>query len=313
MMFRGGRTKNQSTNQSVRPRNVQTTVDASFRRNAAFVSKSQREKAAQHRSATERQIEQKRQKAHQQVKRRIIFVLACGIVVFAAFTFRIQTVTLDSNASSRFSDNDRMYYQETIEKAVTEHTLFSQSWLLDTAPLEAALLKQFPEVSHIAFTKKSPLHKELVVTLRFRTPVFTWKDASGVQQYVDAEGILFAKNLDPAAEEGELTTIEDQSGTVLDTGTTVLTREIVTFIGQLHAKLPPLYEGTKIEKVIIPIATREVQVKMTGIPYVIKFSSNRTLEEQVSELQTLLQFMKGSGVTPGAVVDIRVPHKAFYR
>lgn len=311
-MFKGGNRKQQQR-ESVRPRKVQPTVDASFRRNVAFVSKSQREKADQHRTVTERQLLQKRQQAHRRIKIRAALFAVAGILVVAGFVLRVQTVAIRSNASSKLSGEEAAMYQKNIQTEALQHTIASQSWLLDEDMLAQAIYRQFPEIADITFSKKAPLQRDLIATIRFRTPVFTWVDAQNVRQYVDAEGVLFTKNLDPSVQDASLATIEDQSGVVLAAGDTVLTKEIITFIGGLHKRLPPLYGGASIEKVMIPAATREVQVKMANKPYTIKFSSSRSLDEQVGELQTLLQYLEGSGVRPGATVDMRVAHKAFYR
>lgn len=299
--------------QSVRPRQVQPTVDSSFRRNSAFVSKSQREKAAQQQSITERQQLQKKRRAVRRLKRRLLGAILVGLIVTGGLLYRISSVQIISNASSRLSHTDLAAYQERVRQTAIDHTFLYQVWAVDTHALAVALQDEFPEIHHITFAKKPPLYRELVATIRFRTPVFTWIDAAGVRQYVDSEGILFARNLDPSVQDAALPVIEDQSGVVLSSGDTVLTKEIIAFIGRLHSKLPPLYEGGKIEKVIIPPATREVQIKMASQPYIIKFSSVRDLEEQASELQLLLQHLEGSGVVPAAVIDMRVPHRAFYK
>lgn len=314
MILRGGSRQKRQTPQSVRPRQMRATVDASFRRNVAFISKNQREKAAQHRNATERQLLQKHQQARRRLKMRIVFVAVCGLLLATGFLFRITAVEVVSNASSKLSETDKARYQRIVQEEASRHTILKQSWLLDTNAFTDSLYKRLPEISHVAFSKKSPFHQALTATIRFRTPVFTWMNATGTRQYVDAKGVLFEKNLDPSVAESSLTTVEDQSGTVLAAGDTVLTQEIVTFIGQLHAKLPPLYGGAEIKKVIIPTATREVQIKVDQQPYLIKFSATRPLEEQVGELQLLLQHLQGSGgIIPTTVIDMRVPHKAFYK
>lgn len=313
MILRGGRRSKQQTVQSVRPRQVRPTVDASFRRNAAFVSKSQREKTDQQRTATERQLLQKKHRTQRRLKMRLMAAAFCMLMVGVLAVFRVHSVEIRSNASSKLGGEKTTLYQEKIKSSALKHTTFGQSWLLDTAALTQSVYDEFPEIAHISLTKNPPLYQNLVATIRFRTPVFTWVDAQHIRQYVDAEGVLFTKNLDSGVQDDALVTIEDQSGVVLAAGDTVLTKEIVAFIGKLHTVLPPLFGDAKIEKVIIPTATREVQVKMSNTPYIIKFSSVRPLEEQTGELQLLLQHLQGSGVVPAAVIDMRVPHKAFYK
>lgn len=118
----------------------------------------------------------------------------------------------------------------------------------------------------------------------------------------------------PSVPTTKLIRIEDQSGVVLEEGSSVLTSQLVQFVGQVHSKVPQLYgEGTTVSKVIIPRSTREVQIQVANQPYLIKFSSTRNLDEQVGELGQLLVYLKQNNITPSSYIDVRTAHKAFYR
>lgn len=204
-------------------------------------------------------------------------------------------------------------YESIILKEYNKATIFSQSWLLDTQALRKNVQAANPEIQMIQFSSATPLKTALHADIRFRKPLFTWRDASRVEQYVDSEGVLFKRNLEPTVNPAKLIQIEDQSGAVLDAGTSVLTGKIITFIGQLHGKLVAAYGGTQTEKVIIPRSTREVQIKMKDLPYIVKFSSNRPIDEQIGELQVLLAHLKNTNRSPAEYIDLRTAHKAFYK
>ena len=304
----------QSQKPTGRNRQASGSMNEAFRRNNIVVSKRQRETALRQQSVTQRQADKKRAETHQQIKRRALLVIGFVAILTLGYRMSLTSVALQSNASARLVSSKKDQYEAAILKSYRASTIANQSWLLDTAALNKSVMSQFPEVGQLNFSTSAPLSTALKVNIRFRAPVFTWRDASNLDQFVDKDGVLFGQNLDPAVNTAKLTRIEDQSGTVLQAGTSVLTAELVQFVGQLHAKIPPLYgSGATISRVIIPKSTREVQMQVSGQPYLIKFSSTRDINEEVGELQSLLSFLKTQNVTPSAYIDLRVPHKAFYK
>jgi hypothetical protein len=188
-----------------------------------------------------------------------------------------------------------------------------QFWLLDAKAFEEAMIQRYPEIRAVDVRAAVPFSTDLKTTISFRKAVFVWRDASGSTQFVDSSGVLFAKDLDATVNTKKLVAIEDQSGTVLEPGNPVLTTGLVQFIGQLHTKIPVVFQGKSIAKVIIPRSTREVQLQITDVPYLIKLSSQRTLEEQVGELVLLVNHLQTQKIQPSTYLDVRVPHKAFYK
>jgi hypothetical protein len=306
--------KNQTTQQSVRVRRPNQTLNESFRRNNVVVSRRQKEIAKHQQSVTQRQLEKKRETASRKTRMRLIALAIFVVIAFLAMRSSITSVALGSNASTKLSASQQQDYENSILVRYKTHTLFGQAWLLDTDALSKDILTTYPEIEHVTFSTNTPLTKNLKAEIRFRRPVFTWKDVGGENQFVDKNGVLFSKNLDPSVSVAKLINIEDQSGVVLAAGSSVITSNLVQFVGTLHSKLGGVYgANVKVERVIIPKSTREVQIQISATPYVIKFNSTRNLEEQVGELQSLLAFLKANNITPSAYIDLRVPHKAFYK
>lgn len=308
------RKKNNQSFSSVRARQPKATLGESFRRNNVVVSRSQREMAAYRQSVTQRQQDRKKQlarlKARHQALGVIVFVLIAGLL----YRQRLTAVEMTSNAGAKLSSPAQQQYQASIMQAYQNQTIASQAWLLDKTGFKAQLLKQYPEIERIEVSSSAPFQSSLKADLRFRKAVFTWKDASNTLQFVDGSGVLFSKNLEPSVSATKLIQIEDQSGAVLDTGTSVLSAQLIQFVGQLHTQLPPLFSAnSKVTRVIIPRSTREVQVQMSTQSYLIKFNSTRPLAEQIGELGSLLNYLKVNNIAPSAYLDLRIAHKAFYK
>jgi len=293
-------------------RSEQRPVD-SFRRNTTVFSRTQRELEQRQQSVTQRQYERKNVEARRRIQRRIGAVIAVVLLLFLAQRLQISRVSVASNASSKLSANEKTGYEATIQEEYNKHTFMGQFWLLDAKAFEEAMIQRYPEIRAVDVRAAVPFSTDLKTTISFRKAVFVWRDASGSTQFVDSSGVLFAKDLDATVNTKKLVAIEDQSGTVLEPGSPVLTTGLVQFIGQLHTKIPAVFQGKSIAKVIIPRSTREVQLQITDVPYLIKLSSQRTLEEQVGELVLLVNHLQAQKIQPSAYLDVRVPHKAFYK
>jgi hypothetical protein len=244
----------------------------------------------------------------------LLFFAVVAAVLLLSYRSAINGVVIESNASSKLSEAKRAEYENHIFAKYSQHTLFNQAWLLDSQALEKDMVESYPEIERVKFSSSVPFSTDLKADIRFRKPVFTWKDVGGRDQFVDGNGILFANNLDPGTNSGALIKIEDQSGVVLEEGSSVITRDLVGFVGLLHNKIPVLYGGgAHIERVIIPASTREVHIQVASQPYYIKFNSTRGVGVQVEELALLIAHLKASGVVPSEYIDLRIAHKAFYK
>lgn len=312
-MFGKKQKKSQSFS-SARNRQPARASNESFRRNAVVISNSQKEVAARQQSVTQRQIELKKKVARHQKRLRLGVMVVLALVALLGWRMGLSTVSLDSNASTRLSTEQKTLYEATILNSYKSHAIAGQWWLADTDGLQADLLRQFPEIERISFSSNAPLGTSLKADVRFRKAVFSWRDASHTEQLVDKNGVLFSKNLDPSVHTSKLIKIEDQSGVILESGSPVLTASLVELIGSLYSKVPLLYgKDAKASRVIIPTSTREVQIQVAGQPYLLKFSSTRELDQQIGELNSLLAFLKNKNITPSQYIDIRLEHKAFYK
>lgn len=298
---------------AARTRQSRTVSGESFRRNVVVFSKEQKELTRQQQSVTQRQIERKRSEVKKRIRRYVILVVACTATILLAIRMIPSRVELSTNASNKLSTSQKQQYEAAWLDLFKQNAPLGQYWLLDEVKLEESILRANPEVQDITLSSTVPFGTDLAISVRFRRAVFTWRDATGELRYVDKDGVLFSKELDASVNAKNLISIEDQSGTVLDPGNPVLTTDLVKFVGRLHDQIKTVYPRKTIAKVIIPISTREVQIQVGDMPYLIKFSSERELVEQIHELDVLVKHLAVQTIQPTAYIDVRIPGKAFYK
>lgn len=187
--------KKQTNQSSIRSRRPSSTVNESFRRNNVVISKSQREMAQRQQSVTQRQADLKKTNAKRRVRSRMIIIGALVLLGVALFRMSITGVQLETNASSKLRADRAATYEAAVLKSYHANTLFGQSWLLDTAGFNSDLRSEYPEIEHIELSTKNPVITTARADVRFRKPVFIWKDATQTDQFVDNEGVCYEQNL----------------------------------------------------------------------------------------------------------------------
>lgn len=305
--------KKQSTKLSSRTRQPSHTLSKSFRRNTVVISRSQREMAARQQSVTERQLDHQRAMQKRRFRFRLLFGSLLAIATLSFWQQRISSVSIVIDRPYRLTNDEAAHYEASLARLYPEYTAFNQAWLLDDQALGAAMQARHPEVASVQLSTGSAAQARLKAQLTFRRPVFVWRDLTKAEQFVDSKGVLFTKNFDKTIDIKKLVQIEDESGVVLEAGNSVLTAALVTFVGRLHTELPRLYENKAVARVVIPRSTREVQAQITGLPYLIKFSSTRSFDEQIGELASLRSYLQRENINPVSHIDVRLSDKAFFK
>lgn len=283
-----------------------------FRRNTVVISRRQRELAARQQSVTQRQIDKKRALERRGKRFRFSVAILAFVAVCAVWWLSAAAVHVKTADSTTLTGEKQQFYDRSLYQILLKLVPLGQTWLLDNTAYSQAVVKEHPEIVEVRLERSLNSRTPKVITT-FRRPVFIWTDASRSRQYVDDKGVLFSNTVLDEASLSKLLVIEDQTPVPAESGSTVVGSKLVATAGQLPEKLRPLYNNAEIESVILPPAPRQIHIKLKGVPYYIKFSSERTLDAQIGELGTLLNFLKGQGITPAEYIDIRIADKAFYK
>lgn len=294
-------------------RRSNSNIGSDFRRNSVVISSKEREVAAHKQSVSQRQIDSKKRQQSKIAKRRIIIFTALALVVFLALRYQVTSYGIDSKSAVQLSDQQKLEYSSTMIQYSNSHAPLKQFWLLDKDGLSNDILETHPEVSGLELSPRQPFTTKVSAKLTFRKPIFVWKGV-GENYFIDKEGVLFKKNMFTKTQQDSLPVIEDQGGVAPDPGQTVLTETVVSDVADLYLLLPTLYpQKNKVNQIILPPAAREIRAKLDGISYYVKFSTERSIGEQVGELAQLVNYLKSKDVTPAEYIDMRVPDKSFYK
>lgn len=282
-----------------------------FQRNSLVISKTQRETEQHKQSVAQRQVDQRRARERTLYKRRILAAVIVVATLTVLYGLRVRSLTLVTD--KRIRNIDTSVYHERIDSYLTNKVVLRQSWLVDDAQLQEYVQSKYPEVERIIASSPSLVGGELHVDIAFREPHYIWKTASGIQ-YIDDTGVLFSDNVYGSIDVATLPVVEDQSSAGFEDGSAVLSSHVAEYIAYVYANVPDLFAvDSTITSVILPPKAREINVKVSTVPYAIKLSTERGIEEQVTELGELITYLNEVGTQPAEYVDVRVENKAFYK
>ena len=277
-----------------------------FRRNQTLTgSASPRVVTANDMSA---QIRSPRAHAHELARRRqhvgsILFVtlLGCALLGFLIMQFTASVTVRSSELTMQLDDR----YSRDIEDYFNRQPIERLRFLLREDRLLAYLQSVAPEVAKVD-VEGSVGYGNTAFALTMREPIVAW-NINNNRQYVDTSGTAFTRNYytDPKVQ------VVDESGIQINGGETVASNRFLGFIGRVVGLAKS--SGYTVTDVILPRGmTREVDIKLEGVGYPIRFSVDRPAGEQIEDMDRALTWLTANSQSP-EYLDVRVSRRSYYR
>lgn len=256
------------------------------------------------------QLKTDRLKAHERHQRRQrLFKIAVGVGCLGAFVWYLGAMFIVTPTIATIKGVNAPAVA-TYQKSITDvlnATMFQHfGFLLKPEVLQAELKQKHAELRSVGVSR-TWYGGNVVFDLTFRKPILVWQ-TGGERFYVDDQGVAFKYNhyAEPAV------VVTDESGIAPEsTGGAVASSRFISFLGQLVGAINQ-YDKGRVTAIIIPTSTREINLRLEGREYPIKTHIDRDPLEQAEDVASALAYLDSKGVQP-AYLDVRVPHKAFYK
>lgn len=202
-------------------------------------------------------------------------------------------------------------YHQAAQAILGSSVANTNKFTLDTTHIAEEMRKQFTELDDVTVTLPV-IGRRPTVYIQPAQPALLVRTPRGEVFVVDTNGrALMSASQVAKAERLGLTVAEDQSGLTITPGQNVLPSGNVSFItevvGQLKAK------KLKIAALILPTAANELDLKLEGQPYTVKFNLRGDAREEAGAFLAVKQYLERQGKKPGSYIDVRVDNKAYYR
>ena len=233
----------------------------------------------------------------------ILGVVMLGVVVLfcLVFQFTAQSIVRTSDVTRQLSP----VYTKAVDEYLARQPIERLRFLLRKDALSDYVQSITPEVESIHSEGFAGFGKSLFV-VEMRRPIAGWS-IRGTQQYVDASGVSFTYNHygKPQVQ------IVDNSGVQVEAGQAIASNQFLGFVGRVVG-LANARQHLVTEVIIPQNTTRQIELRMEGVAYSVKFSVDRPAGEQVEDMTRSVAWLKGHNVTP-EYLDVRVSGRAFYR
>lgn len=199
-------------------------------------------------------------------------------------------------------------YQQKIHEYLTKHPLERFRMSVNQRSLTGYLQSNgMPEVEAVSLADPQSVGiANAQFFVRLRKPVVVWQSGA-TRTYVDANGASFERSFfgEPGVQVVDQTGIQAQNNQVL------ASQHFLGFIGKVIGQMQK--NGYKVTEIILPAnTTRQLQVKLEGVSYAIKFSIDRPAGEQAEDAARSVKYITGKGMKP-EYLDVRVSGKAYYK
>lgn len=234
----------------------------------------------------------------------ILFMLSVGLS-------STPKIVILGDASNTFALQDTIVYKKAAHRLFGASIANNNKLTINTESVATQLKQQFPEVHAVSISLPF-FGRQPTVYIQPATPQVVLATPNG-QFILDSNGraLALATSATVMPEDRPVPIVTDQSGLTFKKGDVALSSKSVSFIteiaGQLEAK------QIKTETWTLPSAASELDVKVSGQPYTIKFNLQGEAREQAGTFLAARDQLIRQGETPSSYVDVRVAGRAYYK
>jgi hypothetical protein len=253
------------------------------------------------------------------IARRIPAYIALIIILFCVGN----AITLSNNpkvipigdktdkASQQLFIRSSSIYQNAAQKLFDTSIMNRNKLTVDASHITTQLKQEFPELQSVSIALPLLGHRP-VVYIQPAAPTFILTNQHGGVFVLDKSGRALVSGNDAVqAAKLNLPTVHDDSGLEVRVGQIALPSNDVAFIAQVAGQLQAQHIG--YDSLTLPAAASELDVKVTGVPYLVKFNMQGDAKEQAGTFIAVRQQLGGQHITPGQYIDVRVPGRAYYK
>lgn len=183
--------------------------------------------------------------------------------------------------------------------------------LLNPAGLSQELKAEFPELAQLQL-RTTFASRQLQAAAIYRRPVALLIDGQNrVLGAVDDQGVVY---VDESVATDELPRVEEATPLNPVVDEPFIASRALTFIRQVDIALAAASQTVRTERHHYRLVEQGREVHLISRhPFIVKFSIDRSAQDQINELAELLRYFAAHRSTPANYVDLRVDDTAYYR
>lgn len=239
-----------------------------------------------------------------------LLVVVASLLYCLGLTTNAQVNFAGAKNDEALSLRSKDEYQAGAEEILNDSIFNRTKFTINTQHFNEAFHAKFPEVADVAIT--IPLiSRRPVVNISTAQPQLILQ-TNGQAYVLDMRGMAIMKAQDlPSETRSKLPQVQDQTGLQIEVGKGVLPTQDIAYITEVNRQFAA--KGMQVEGVILPPRAHEIDIRLAGVPYTIKFSVDTNAREAVGTYLATRAELQKQNVTPAEYVDVRVEGRAYYK
>lgn len=242
----------------------------------------------------------------------VVATIVIAGCIISALTVAVQPRIVATNNTSTIDARTMSVYEQLAADYIASSFWNRNKITINTAGMTQAILQQRPELTDVSVTLPLAGRKPIVYVTPSQ-PAFRLHSAHG-SYVVDSRGVALAREADAAyiSDLQTLPVLADQTGLPVTVGQPYISSEQAQFMQTVAKTL--LAKGFAVSEFgLPPVVGRELDVRITDVPYYVKFvMDGDTVGQQAGTFLALHNHLSKQQITPSQYVDVRVPGRAYY-
>ncbi|HUD10219.1 MAG TPA: hypothetical protein VMR28_00935 [Candidatus Saccharimonadales bacterium] len=245
-----------------------------------------------------------------------VFVVLVVLIGFAIYQLGLSStpkiVIVDGSATTQTFMHTPSQYAEAAQKLFNGSISSRTKLTINTTALVASIQQQFPELASASITLPVLGHQPVLYLVPAKPAVILSSQTAG-SFLLSSSGTVLAHSTPHTIGTSNLPILTDQTGQQIVVGHRVLASSDVGFVQLVVAQLQA--KQISIKSLVLPAASRDLDVYIEGQPYFVKFNLNDSTDaaQQIGTFLATNQYLANNHIVPSQYIDARVLGRVYYK
>lgn len=242
----------------------------------------------------------------------LLLAITASLTSILTVSSDVEIVIDDQNNSSAFLRDSNSEYEVAARSLLNKSLLNRNKLTINSESIENGIKDKFAEISGVEL--KIPLfaHRP-IIHIRAEIPSVVLNSTGGSYALSRDGYALMPSGKLPSSVRDKLPQVNDQSGIAINIGGQALPSDNVAFINEVVGQLRE--KNIEVESFTIPIGTSELDAKVAGQAYSVKFNLHPPpdVKQQIGTFLATKAMLERKSIPITQYIDVRVEGRAYYR
>lgn len=241
-----------------------------------------------------------------------VVLLLMSLIIFSGIWYSAVTVMNTTEASSAA-------YDQTVDEYLSDNWTKRSRYTFSGDDLMTALQDRHPEIQAVSYDISATGQLTVSVKLRYPAAVARFAQTKDTDYYIDSTGVPY-RATSPIDDKNLLPLIQDTTDVQPSPDQAVMSVQTLDFITLLNTGLSNsktvtsrVGSGGEPFTYVLTDLARSIEITHKSWDFRIRVTSDRGVNDQISELEQTLEYIDQQRLRPQKYIDLRVDDTAYIR